>query len=149
MSFALPPSVTKSGAPTVNDDASAGFVVGASLVDTSVSPRTIYFCTDATIGAAVWKLVPAGGGASDHALLSNLAFASSGHTGATTSVAAFDGSGNAQTVQATTNETMLVRRAGTLQWVPIVALVSFSGLAGSVPADLSLGGFAITSGVFA
>ena len=148
MSFALPPSVTKAGAPGVTDDASAGFVVGSSVVDTSASPRTIYFCTDATIGAAVWKLVPAGGGATDHALLTNLAFAASGHTGATTSVAAFDGSGNAQTVQATTNETMLVRRGGTLQWVPIVALISFSGLAGSMPASLSLGGLTITSGVF-
>ena len=144
MSFALPPSVTKTGAPAVTDDASKGFVVGSSIVDTSASPRALYFCTDTTIGAAVWQQM------SNHAALINLPFASSGHTGLATSVAAFDAVGAAQTVQATTNETMLVRRAGILQWVPIaVAALSFSGLTGSTPGDLSLGTVTITTGVFA
>jgi hypothetical protein len=147
MSFALPPAVTQAGAPGINDDATKGYVVGSSIVDTSVSPRNIYFCTDASAGAAVWKVV--GGGTSDHSALSNLAFTLSGHTGAATSVAAFNGAGVAQTVQATADNTMLVRQGGVLQWVPMVALISFSGLAGSMPADLSLGGFAITAGVFA
>jgi hypothetical protein len=91
-----------------------------------------------------------GSGGSDHATLTNLAFDLSGHTGLATSVAAFDAAGVAQTVQATTNETMLVRRAGVLQWVPIaVAALSFSGLTGSTPGQLSLGSVTITSGVFA
>ena len=56
-----------------------------------------------------------------HTALSALAWASSGHTGSATAVAAWDGGGTAAVVQATTDETMLVRRAGTLQWVPLVA----------------------------
>lgn len=60
-----------------------------------------------------------------HSALSSLGWTSSGHTGSTTSVAAFNGGGAAQAVQATTDETMLVRRGGTLQWVAIVAAVGF------------------------
>lgn len=60
-----------------------------------------------------------------HSGLSSLAWVGSGHTGSTTSVAAFNGSGTAQAVQATDDETMLVRRGGTLQWVAIVAAVGF------------------------
>jgi len=59
-----------------------------------------------------------------HSALSSLAWTSSGHTGSNTSVAAFNGSGAAQVVQATADETMLVRRGGTLQWVAIMAAVS-------------------------
>jgi len=58
-----------------------------------------------------------------HSALSTLGWTSSGHTGSTTSVAAFNGGGAAQIVQATADETMLVRRGGTLQWVAIVAAV--------------------------
>lgn len=60
-----------------------------------------------------------------HSALSSLGWTSSGHTGSTTSIAAFNGGGAAQVVQATTDETMLVRRGGTLQWVAIVAAVGF------------------------
>lgn len=56
-----------------------------------------------------------------HTALSALAWASSGHTGIATAIAAWDAAGAASVVQATVNETMLVRRAGTLQWVPLVA----------------------------
>jgi hypothetical protein len=59
-----------------------------------------------------------------HSALSSLGWTSSGHTGSNTSVAAFNGSGAAQAVQATADETMLVRRGGTLQWVAIVAALS-------------------------
>jgi hypothetical protein len=59
-----------------------------------------------------------------HSALSSLGWTSSGHTGSTTSVAAFNGGGAAQAVQATADETMLVRRGGTLQWVAIVAALS-------------------------
>jgi hypothetical protein len=90
-----------------------------------------------------------GGGGGDHATLINLPFASSGHTAAATSVATFDAGGAAQAVPATTNETMLVRRAGIIQWVPIaVAALSFSGLTGSMPGDLSLGTVTFTTGIF-
>jgi hypothetical protein len=59
-----------------------------------------------------------------HSALSSLGWTSSGHTGSTTSVAAFNGGGAAQAVQATEDETMLVRRGGILQWVAIAAAVS-------------------------
>ena len=60
-----------------------------------------------------------------HTALSALAWASSGHTGSATAVAAWNGGGTAAVVQATTDETMLVRRAGALQWVPLVLSVVF------------------------
>jgi len=55
-----------------------------------------------------------------HTALSSLAWTSAGHTGSSTAVAAWNGGGTATVVQATTDETMLVRRAGILQWVPLV-----------------------------
>lgn len=60
-----------------------------------------------------------------HTALSALSWASAGHTGSATAVAAWDAAGAASVVQATVNETMLVRRAGTLQWVPLVLSVAF------------------------
>lgn len=39
-------------APTVNDDVSLGYAVGSKWFDTT--PGTLYICTDATNGAAVW-----------------------------------------------------------------------------------------------
>ena len=56
-----------------------------------------------------------------HTALSSLAWTSAGHTGSSTAVAAWNGGGTATVVQATADETMLVRRAGILQWVPVVA----------------------------
>jgi len=56
-----------------------------------------------------------------HTTLSSLAWTSAGHTGSSTAVAAWNGGGTATVVQATADETMLVRRAGILQWVPVVA----------------------------
>lgn len=92
-------------------------------------------------------------GVTDHSALTNLQWANAGHIGLTTAVAAWQA--NASTpvvVQAAADETMLVRRAGTLQWIPIpvvVAGLAFSGLTGSMPGDLSFGGLTVTSGVFA
>ena len=60
-----------------------------------------------------------------HTALSALSWASAGHTGSATAVAAWNGGGTAAVVQATTDETMLVRRAGALQWVPLVLSVVF------------------------
>jgi len=42
--------------PTTNDDASNGFVVGSRW---SLDDGTVYLCSDATIGAAVWAVVTA------------------------------------------------------------------------------------------
>ena len=56
-----------------------------------------------------------------HTALSSLAWTSAGHTGSSTAVAAWNGGGTPTVVQATSDETMLVRRAGILQWVPVVA----------------------------
>lgn len=83
-----------------------------------------------------------------HSALSSLAWTSSGHTGSTTSVAAFNGGGSAQAVQATADETMLVRRGGTLQWVAIAAAVS---LLANAYDEVDLSGQALTldtAGVF-
>ena len=62
-----------------------------------------------------------------HSSTTDLAWTSSGHTGSSTAVAAWNGNGNAAVVQATTDETMLVRRGGILQWAPIVAAVALIG----------------------
>jgi hypothetical protein len=59
-----------------------------------------------------------------HSSTTGLAWVSSGHTGSSTAVAAWNGNANAIVVQATDDETMLVRRAGTLQWVPLVIAMS-------------------------
>ena len=58
-----------------------------------------------------------------HSSTTGLAWASSGHTGSSTAVATWNGNGNAEAVQATADETMLVRRGGTLQWVPLLTTV--------------------------
>jgi len=84
----------------------------ASVVGTSTS----YARADHTHGTPA---VPA------HTALSSLAWTAAGHTGSSTAVAAWNGGGTAAVVQATTDETMLVRRSGVLQWVPIVASVFF------------------------
>ena len=55
-----------------------------------------------------------------HSSLSSLTWANSGHTGSANAVAAWNVNGVATAVQATDDETMLVRRGGILQWVPLV-----------------------------
>lgn len=59
-----------------------------------------------------------------HTALSALAWTSAGHTGSSTAIAAWGAAGAASVVQATTDETMLVRRAGALQWVPLLIAAS-------------------------
>ena len=60
-----------------------------------------------------------------HHTLSNLAWANAAHTGAANAVAAWNEFGVSTVSQATVDETMLVRRGGTLQWVPLVASIVF------------------------
>ncbi len=63
-----------------------------------------------------------------HSALSALGWTSSGHTGSTTAVAAWNASSSTpEALQATSDETMLARRGGILQWVAIpMAAVAFS-----------------------
>lgn len=42
------------GAPTVNDDSSAGYSAGSTWFDTTSAPKEVYRCVDASVGAAVW-----------------------------------------------------------------------------------------------
>jgi len=125
MSYLLPPQVLKTGAPGASDDSSKGYVVGSAWIDTSVSPRTLYICTNASVAAATWV---SGIGVTSHPALTTLGWASSGHTGVANAVAAFDGSGNAQTVQATQDATVLTYSGGILQFLALVVTV---GLASS------------------
>ena len=123
MSYTLPPSVTKAGAPTANDDSTKGYVIGSSIIDTSVSPRAVYFCTNPASGAAVWAAASA---ITNHSLLtSGLGWSASGHTGATTSIAGFNGAGAAQTIQSTEDGQVLTRVGGVLQFVVMTAALGF------------------------
>ena len=123
MSYALPPQSTKAGAPGVTDDSSKGFVLGSVIVDTSVTPRTAYVCTNAAVGAATWANA---GGVSSHPSLSTLGWSASGHTGTTNSVACFNSSGVAQTAQATVDGTVLTFSGGTLQFLAMAAAVALT-----------------------
>lgn len=118
MSYALPPQATKAGAPTGTDDASKGYVVGSALIDTSVSPRQVYICTNATTGAATWVNA---GGVTSHPALTTLGWSASGHTGTQNSVAGFDNAGAAQTIQAVADGSVLTYTAGVLAFVVMAA----------------------------
>lgn len=105
--------------PTVPSAASTVIAETAYGQSSIVGTSTSYARQDHSHGTPA---IPA------HTTLSSLAWTASGHTGSSTAVAAWNGGGVATVVQATTNETMLVRRAGVLQWVPIVAGIGlFSG----------------------
>lgn len=119
MSYTAFPSATFAAAPTVNDDTTKGYVVGSQWTDTSVSPRVIYLCTNASAGAAVW--VNAAGGVTAHTALTALGWTASGHTGANTSVAGFTALGASQTIQATADGQVLTRVAGVLVFVAVAA----------------------------
>lgn len=123
MSFKLPAQATKAGAPVATDDASKGYVVGSAIIDTSTTPRQVFICTDATVGAATWANA---GGVSAHPALTTLGWSASGHTGTTNSVACFNSSGVAQTAQATVDGTVLTYSGGTLQFLAMAAAVAFT-----------------------
>jgi hypothetical protein len=61
-----------------------------------------------------------------HNTLSNLAWVNAGHTGVAYGVAAWNSAGAATVVNATADETMLVRRGGVLQWIPLVLGLSIA-----------------------
>jgi len=77
-----------------------------------------------------------------HTALSALAWASAGHTGSATAIAAWDAQGAASVVPATVNETMLVRRAGTLQWVPLLIAATMIQAELVLEGDVPLGRYA-------
>jgi hypothetical protein len=117
------PSTTRASAPGVTDDNTKGFVVGSQWVDTSVAPRKVYLCTDASTGAAAWV---SAGGVSAHPSLSTLGWSASGHTGTNNSVACFSGAGAALTAQATVDGTVLTYSGGVLQFLAMAAAVAFT-----------------------
>ncbi len=119
MSFITVPAVVNSGAPGVNDDVTKGFAVGDLWVDSSVSPRVAYTCTNNSTGAATWT----SGGVSAHTALTTLGWSAAGHTGTATSVACFNGAGAAQTVQATADGQVLQRIGGVLVFATVAATV--------------------------
>lgn len=119
MSYTAFPSTTSAGAPGATDDNTKGYVVGSQWVDTSVSPRKVYLCTNATTGGAVWVNA---GGVTAHTGLTALAWGSAGHTGSTNSVACFDSAtGAAQVVQASSEGSVLGLSGGVLTFIAIAA----------------------------
>jgi hypothetical protein len=105
--------------PTV--PSAAGSVVAETSFGQSsvIGTSTSYARADHTHGTPA---VPA------HTALGSLAWTSAGHTGSSTAVAAWNGGGTATVVQATADETMLVRRSGVLQWVPVMLGLAFFGV---------------------
>jgi hypothetical protein len=128
MSYKLNPQVTRAGAPGVSDDSTQGFVIGSAWVDTTPVPDVLYVCTSSAAGAATWVQVST---VSAHTALTDLGWSASGHTGTVTSVAAFDGTGAAQSVAATEDGTVLSRVGGALAWVTLAATASL------IPVDLT------------
>lgn len=122
MSFTAFPSQTSAGAPGLTDDNTKGYVVGSQWVDTSVSPRRVYLCTNAATGAATWV---SAGGVTSHPALTTLGWSASGHTGTAQSVACFDGTGAAQTVQATADGSVLTYTGGVLTFAVFAATVAY------------------------
>lgn len=120
MSYTLPPSIVRASIPTSSDDITKGFRVGSALV-VEGSPRTLYICVKEDAGLAVWV---APGGISSHDLLSVLGWSASGHTGTANSVAAFDGTGVAQNIQPTLENTVLTYIGGVLTFASVAAVVA-------------------------
>jgi hypothetical protein len=123
MSFTVSPQVVKGTAPTASDDTTRGFVVGSVWVDTSTAPDTVYICSSAVPAAATWV---AAGGVTSHPALSTLGWSASGHTGTTNSVACFDSAtGAAQTVQATSEGSVLTYTGGVLTFAVFAMTVAY------------------------
>lgn len=111
VSYKLPPQIARAVAPDVNDDSAAGFVVGSVIINTSVTPRTAYVCTDDTAGAAEWELI---GSPTSHPAYLLLDWVGSGHDGGALSVAGFTTAGAAQTIQSSDDGQFVQRVSGNL-----------------------------------
>jgi len=127
MAYKLPSQSLKAGVPTVNDDITKGYVVGAIIIDTSVSPRQAYVCTNSTTGSAAW--VKSGGATASHSGLTSLGWAASGHTApaGNPKVAAFGAAGATQLVEATADGQYLQRIGGALVFAALAGGVTLSG----------------------
>ena len=123
MAYLTIPAATRTNAPGSQDDATKGFSRGAIVVNTATNPDTAYICIDNTIGAAVWQQIGAGG-VSAHPDLQTLGWSASGHTGTQSSVAAFNASGAAQTVQAVEDGSTLTYKDGVLQFLVTAAAIA-------------------------
>lgn len=104
-------SVTAGSAPATPPSPSSTVVTETSYGQSSaVGSSLAYARADHSHGTPA---LPA------HNTLSNLDWVNSGHTGVAYGVAAWNAAGAATVVNATSDETYLVRRAGVLQWVPV------------------------------
>jgi hypothetical protein len=134
-------SVTAGSAPPTPPSPASSVVTETSFGQSSATgTSTNYARQDHTHGTPA---LPA------HNTLSNLDWVNSGHTGVAYGVAAWNAAGAATVVNATSDETMLVRRGGILQWVPLVIaasiinaeLVMEGGVIYGTPATLYTGTF--------
>ena len=121
MSYALPPQTTKAGVPVAADDRTRGFVIGSAIINTAVSPRALYICSDDSVGAAVWVNA---GGVTAHTGLTTLGWSAAGHTSTGNSVACFTAGGSPQAVQATVEGSVLGFVGGVLTFTVIAAAVA-------------------------
>lgn len=126
MAYKLPPQVTRASAPGVNDDSTAGFVVGSVYVNTSVSPRVAYLCTDDTPSAATWELI---GSPTAHPAYLMLEWVGSGHDGGPLSVAGFTAAGAAQTIQSSDDGQFLQRVGGNLVFTSFAGTINIADTA--------------------
>lgn len=113
MSYLSPSGVSQARAPSVNDDQAAGFVVGSSFTDTSVSPNVTYYCLDDAVSAAVWRR---GGGVTVHSGLTGNLWTTALHDGTPNGVAAFNPSNVAAVYQPVSNGSVFTLNAGAFQW---------------------------------
>jgi len=92
--------------PGATDDSAADYGVGSVWINVTLDK--VWQCVDSTATSAVWKDLSSDDGTLDHAALtSNLAWATSGHTGAASNLAGFTGAGAADELTATEVRTLI------------------------------------------
>jgi len=102
-------------------------------------------------GGVAWTDIPTPVVPAHNELSGGLDWTGSGHTGAVSSVATFDGSGNPATVQATVENTMLVFKDGVLKWVPVAVAVAVyfgNAVADAEFGDVNPAAFTISQGTY-
>jgi len=102
-------------------------------------------------GGVKWAAIPTPAVPAHDELSGGLDWTGSGHTGAASSVATFDVSGNPATVQATVENTMLVFKDGVLKWVPVAVAVAVyfgNAVADAEFGDVNPAAFTISQGTY-